>query len=398
MHTVHEAAAPARQAPSHVSQGIELGLSGRYHGAVDQLSKAVEENPQHVFAQTSLGVAFHKLGEDERALSCYEAALRIDPIHAEAHYFRANILYAHGNFRDAIAGYRMALGLKPELLDAHQHPVPQDRLTDYRSFAAEMSWIARPARRILDLNQALVTHPGQADLFKARAAEYHRLQNYVQAVADYSSSLVIQPEDAAALHLRGVAYEQLGQFDRARADYQRAINVDPQLADVYINRGITFGQAGNFRQSIASLTDGIRLAPQNPNGYFNRGITYFQQGDLARAIEDLSMVIQLIPNDEAAYYWRGISHEEARQQEEAIADYRQFLALSQDPDAIQEIEERMSRLNTGEREHEARGKPVPTDRGQMDQVPSAEAVQQIDLYDLIVALGERALEFALVGP
>ena len=260
-----------------------------------------------------------------------------------------------------------------------------------------MSWIARPACRILDLNQALVTHPGQADLFKARAAEYHRLQNYVQAVADYSSSLVIQPEDAAALHLRGVAYEQLRQFDRARADYQRAINVDPQLADVYINRGITFGQAGNFRQSIASLTDGIRLAPQNPNGYFNRGITYFQQGDLARAIEDLSMVIQLIPNDEAAYYWRGISHEEARQQEEAIADYRQFLALSQDPDAIQEIEERMSRLNTGEREHEARGKPVPTDRGQMDQVPSAEAVQQIDLYDLIVALGERALDSLWLG-
>src|SRR6185436_20851157 len=102
-----------------------------------------------------------------------------DPIYAEAHYFRANILYSQGNVREAIAAYTVAIGLRPELIEAHQGPTPEDRLTDYRPSPAEMVWIAKPAHRILELNQSLETDPGQADFFKARAAEYYRLRNYV---------------------------------------------------------------------------------------------------------------------------------------------------------------------------------------------------------------------------
>src|SRR6185436_2339009 len=83
---VHEGTTLPRQTDSHFVQGIQLGLSGKYHEAMDELSKAVEEDRDHAAAQTSLGIAFHRLGEDDRALSCYEAALRIDPIYAEAHY------------------------------------------------------------------------------------------------------------------------------------------------------------------------------------------------------------------------------------------------------------------------------------------------------------------------
>jgi tetratricopeptide (TPR) repeat protein len=117
---VHEGTTLPKQTDSHFVQGIQLGLSGKYREAVDELSKAVEEDPDHAVAHTSLGIAFHRLGEDDRALSCYEAALRIDPIYAEAHYFRADILYSHGNVREAIAAYTVAIGLKPELIDAHQ--------------------------------------------------------------------------------------------------------------------------------------------------------------------------------------------------------------------------------------------------------------------------------------
>ncbi|HEX9332957.1 MAG TPA: tetratricopeptide repeat protein, partial [Anaerolineales bacterium] len=346
---------------------------------------------------TSLGVAFHRLGEDDRALSCYEAALKIDPNYAEAHYFRASILYSRGNVREAIAEYTIAIGLKPKLIEAHQKPDPQDRLTDYSSAPAEMYRIAKPAHRIIDLNKSLETNPGQANLFKERAAEYYRLWNYEQAIADYSSSLAIQPDDASALHLRGVAYEQLRQFDRAVEDYQRAITINPQLSDIYINRGVTFGQMGHFRQSIASLTEGIRLAPDNPDGYFNRGTSYFQLGDFERAIADFSMVIQLFPNEEAAYYWRGISNEQAGGRDEAIADYRRFLALSQDPYAREEIEYKLSQWTEGKQNSLSSRSVVPDDRQQTNQVSSEEIDQDIDLYDLIIALGERAFSSTWFG-
>jgi len=394
---VHEDVALVKQTASHFSRGIELGLSGKVQEAIGELSKAVSEDPDHVIANTSLGVAFHRLGEDDRALSCYEDALKIDPKSAEAHYFRANILYAQGNVREAIAGYRTAIGLKPELIQAHQKSSPQDRLTNYSPAPAEMYWIAKPAHRILDLNKSLESNPGQASLFKERAAEYYRLWNYEQAIADYSVSLAIQPEDASVLHFRGGAYEQLQQFDRAMEDYQRAVAINPQLSDVYIHRGVTLGKMGNFRQSVISLTEGIRLAPKNPDGYFNRGMTHVQLGDLERAIEDFSMVIQLSPNDETAYYWRGISNEEAGRRDEAIADYRRFLALSQDAHAREEIEQRLSQWNEGKRNGASSRSVVPDDRQKTNEVPSEKLDQNLDLYDIIVALGNRALDSIWLG-
>jgi tetratricopeptide (TPR) repeat protein len=154
---------------------------------------------------------------------------------------------------------------------------------------------------------------------------------------------------------------------------------------------------GNLRQSIASLTEGIRLAPQNPDGYFNRGTSYFQLGDFARAIDDFSDVIRLSPRDEAAYYWRGICNEAAGRQAEAIADYRQFLAISQDPRAREEVEQKLSQWNEGKRNGVSSRSAVPEDRQKTNQAESETPDRDLDLYGLITALGERAVNSTWLG-
>jgi tetratricopeptide (TPR) repeat protein len=257
--------------------------------------------------------------------------------------------------------------------------------------------IARPAYRILELNKLLESKPGQANLIKERAAAYYRLRNYAQAIADYNSALTLQPEDADALHLRGVAYEQLGQSERALEDYQQAIAFNPQLSNMYINRGIEFGQMGNLHQSIASLTEAIRLAPRNPDGYFNRGVVYFQQGDFESSIADFSDVIRLSPGDEEAYYWRGNSNEQVGRPREAIDDYRQFLALSRDEAARTQIQQKLSQWNEAKLNELSSRNVVPDDRQETSQVQAKKRDQDPDLYDLIVALGERALHSTWFG-
>jgi tetratricopeptide (TPR) repeat protein len=389
-----EHAMPVKKTDSHFTQGVKLALSEKYREAIEELSKAVEEEPNHVIAQTSLGVVFHRLGEDEPAFSCYEAALQLDPKSAEAHYFRANILYQQGNIREALTEYTIAIGLQPDLIEAHQKPTIEDRLTDYSGWPAEMYWIAKSAHRILELNKSLELNAQQANLFKERAAEYSRLGNYEQAIADYSASLELQPEDANALHFRGQSYERLGQFELALKDDQRALALNPQLADVFINRGISFGKTGNFRQSLASLTEGIRLAPQNPDGYFNRGMTYFQQREFEHAIDDFSNVIQLAPTDEDAYYWRGVSREEAGHQHEAVSDYEQFLVFTQNSQAKAEIEQKLSRWRS---ETQSSQSVMRHDREIIDSMGLKSPDEKLDLYDLLFTLGERVIHSTWFG-
>src|SRR5258708_3199117 len=129
----------------------------------------------------------------------------------------------------------------------------------------------------------------------------------------------------------------------------------------------------------------------------NRGTTYLQQGDSESAIDDFSNVIRLSPGDEAAYYWRGISNEQAGRQQEAIADYTQFLALTQDANAREEIEQKLSQWNADEPESARSRSTVPGDRQKANQVQSAKPDQDRDLYGLMIALGERALHSTWFG-
>jgi tetratricopeptide (TPR) repeat protein len=169
------------------------------------------------------------------------------------------------------------------------------------------------------------------------------------------------------------------------------------LSDVYINRGVALGRTGNFRQSIASFSDAIRLAPSNPDGYFNRGTAYFQQGGFEQAIDDFSNVIRLSPGDEEAYYWRGMSNEEAGRLREAAIDYRRFLAISQNSEAKDRIEQKLSRWNAGKADDLSSRDAVPPDIQRTNLPPAQETAQHVDLHHLIVALGERALQSTWFG-
>ena len=161
-----------------------------------------------------------------------------------------------------------------------------------------------------------------------------------------------------------------------------------------------------------SFTEAIRLAPANPSGYFNRGSSYFQLGDLEKAIEDFSTVIRLSPEDETAYYWRGISFEEVGRVTEATSDYQKFLELSQDANARDEVEQRLKQWeqggSEGPDEHDitqdllitrlgrwvSRLRRISSERKKTDEVqsPSGQPEPSLDLYALIAALGQRALE------
>ena len=81
----------------------------------------------------------------------------------------------------------------------------------------------------------------------------------------------------------------------------------------------------------------------------------------------------------------------------SIADYQQFLMFSQDPQAREEIEQRLRRWNVGKRKRVSQEKVVPEDRPKANRVESEKPDRKLDLYGLISVLGERALNSTWLG-
>jgi hypothetical protein len=109
------------------------------------------------------------------------------------------------------------------------------------------------------------------------------------------------------------------------------------------------------------------------------------------------MVIKLASNEDEAYYWRGISYEGTGRQHEAISDYRQFLALSQNSRLKEDVEQRLFELDKGKQTGPSNPGFIPDSTQNTNQAEGGKIEQDFDLYDVITALGERALNSIWLG-
>ncbi|OGH95547.1 MAG: hypothetical protein A2039_08340 [Candidatus Melainabacteria bacterium GWA2_34_9] len=74
-----------------------------YETTLDQLTRVLEIEPDHVKALILKGNIFFCIDRDNEALECFEKALNLDPFSAEAHGSKANTLDVLGKVKEAFA-------------------------------------------------------------------------------------------------------------------------------------------------------------------------------------------------------------------------------------------------------------------------------------------------------
>jgi lipoprotein NlpI len=122
------------------------------------------------------GRAYTRLGELQRAIADFDAAVALNPLSASAYNHRGVVRHAQGNFELAVADYRRAIELFPNYAEAYRN----------RGFS----------------------HFFQGDVERA--------------VADYSTVIELAPWDPEPVVLRALAYYQSGRYAHAAADFERA--------------------------------------------------------------------------------------------------------------------------------------------------------------------------------
>ena len=145
-------------------------------------------------------------GDPAMALQVSQSVLAADPHDLQALYHEAAAYYAAGRCEDAMAAYKVALGIDPQSSEAQT-----------------------------GLGRCLLQHD-------AIAAE----QAFAAAVAD-------DPGNAPALNDLGIARDLLGNFAGATPPYQQALLLSPGNTGIEVNLGLSLALSGDPQDALEYL-------------------------------------------------------------------------------------------------------------------------------------------------
>ena len=340
---------PVRAAASY-SLGIEKSDAKDYAGAVVNFDKAIELNPEYVYAYYERGRAQFYLGDHDSAIASCTQILEIDPHEADAYYGRGTIKASLGNYAEAIVDLDKAIELDAQRANAYSNrgavkfELGESEDTRGNAEAAQRLYEAAMA----DLDKAIQIDPEDADAYNNRGAAKLALDDFEGAILDFSRAIQIDSEHAKAYNNRGWAKFRLGEAETKRgnakkarslykaaiADLDKAIQINPEHPDVYSNRGRVKFRLGEaevarakakeaqrlYQAVIADSDKAIQINPKNIDAYNNRGAARFRlgasasargelektQGLYKAAIEDYTRAIHINPENADTYYKRGL--------------------------------------------------------------------------------------------
>lgn len=147
----------------------------------------------------------------QRGIEFTAAALRIDNQLAEGHTALAGLkkLY-EWDWMGAEAGYRKALGLKPN--DAHGH----------RMYASLLSAMERHPEAIREIRRAQQLDPLSLVINAEAAWDLYMARDFQGAVDQAWRTLAMEPRFAPAQHALGLAYQQMDLLEDAIVEFQNA--------------------------------------------------------------------------------------------------------------------------------------------------------------------------------
>ncbi len=265
--------------------GLILSQRGQYEAAIDHISRAIAKDGKQPGYYINLGNAQSAVGKLDDAVASYRRAVTIQPDLAEAHCSLGNALKNQGKLHEAVTCYCLALELKPELAVAHSN--------------------LGAALRAL----------GQLD----------------DAIGCYERAVELLPELPEAHRNLGNALMDLGRLDDAVASYWEALQLKPDCPEICNNLGYALLEKGNnLEEATAYFRRAVQLRPDYAEAYSNLGAAYRQQVKLEEAVTCFGMALELVPDFIEAHSNLGNALHLQGKLDEAAASFQRALELKPD--------------------------------------------------------------------
>lgn len=248
------------------------------------------------------GVDAHKQGKFDAAIQEFRKATESDPNLPEAFLDLGEVLLETHDYPAGIAALKHALELKPDLDPAHlqlgyallqqgyaEEAIPHlERMHALAALGIAQIETGRYEAAVVNLNAALVEHPGNADLlyYLGRASGLLSKRSIDTLVETY-------PDSARAHQAMGENYFVLRQMPQAEKEYEAALQQRPDLPELHLELGMVYAGAAQWAKAEDEFRAQTKLQPGNSEAAYRLGHALLQQGKAHQALTELKRASDL---------------------------------------------------------------------------------------------------------
>jgi tetratricopeptide (TPR) repeat protein len=194
---------------------------GYWHDSFTLFAHTLAVTHHNGMAENNFGAALVEAGQGPLALPHFEAAVRLIPGLASAHYNLGRALHGQNRLDEAARQYQLAIGTSVDRFEAAQaHNNLGALYLQTRNLGAAKS----------EFSAAIALNPGEFNSYVGRGMIEQQNWEFDAAIADFSRAAETAPSPLAYFWL-GRALESKGELRRAEQAYVRALQLAPGMTD-----------------------------------------------------------------------------------------------------------------------------------------------------------------------
>ncbi len=206
--------------------------------------------PQSAEAHYNRGSLLQRLGRNDEALACFNAALSLRRDYAEALVNRGALMMEAARYEDALADFTRVTIAKPQLTQG------------WSNQGSALIRLNRNREALASYNRALNLNPDIIEARRARAWLLFSFGQFAESLADIGFVLARNPDDARAWQQRGDILAQAGRREMAIESYGRAIALKPDAVNALFNRAQNLFSSQRYEEAAAGYAALVQLDPQ----------------------------------------------------------------------------------------------------------------------------------------
>jgi O-antigen biosynthesis protein len=290
-------------AETHDCLGTIYAEQNQWQEAISAYQKAIAIDSNFASAYRHLAGAFMQIEQPINGAESWFKAFQLEPAWAtaEEQLNLGNMLLKQGKLEKAISCYQQAIQINPQLSQAHHN------LGEVLS--SQKNWEAA----IASYRKAILADPNNAGSANSMGRVLVEQNKYEEALAAYHTAIRINPKYELAHYNLGQVLSHLGKWDEAIAAYRQAIVLQPDLSHVQDKLANALRQRANrdlqdalgcYRKAIKENPNDLQnyhkaldIKPNDAELYVKLANALARQGNNDGAIVFYQMALQMQPDN-----------------------------------------------------------------------------------------------------